>query len=434
MDAMPAEEQSKILFVDDEENVLRSLRRLFIDEGYEIFTVTSAREGLEVLRDNEIAVIISDQRMPQMSGEEFLESAKRIRPDSVRIILTGYADAATAIDAINKGAAYRYLTKPWNDDDLILTIRGAVEQYRLVKENAYLTELTKKQNEELRKWNTELETYVQEQTVDLTYKNKELLEMNQKLRRNFREFTITISNLIELRDKSVANHSNNVAVISREITGTLGLSGNEVQNIAIAAQLHDIGKIGINDIVLLKTVESLAPYEMHEYRKHPVRGQAALDSNEVFREAGVLIRHHHESMNGNGFPDGLAGDKIPLGSRIISIADKYDRLLTSRTMEAALEEIHDLLEREFDPTLYYPLVEAAKAATQSVPLMNRKVEKGMHPADLMPGMVLSENVRSGTGVLLISKGAVLDTRRIDSIKRHFHLDPPEVGAVYVWAD
>ncbi len=425
---------SKILFLDDEENVLRSLQRLFMDEGYEIFAVTSVREGLEVLRDNEIAAIVSDQKMPQMSGAEFLESAKKIRPDSVRIILTGHADANTAIDAINKGGVYRYITKPWNDDDLILTIRGAVEQYRLIKENRHLTELTKKQNEELTKWSTELETYVQEQTVDLTYKNKELLEMHDTLTRNFREFTVTISNLIELRDKSVANHSNNVAVISREIAETLGLSGTEVENIAIAAQLHDIGKIGINDIVLLKPIESLAPYEMHEYCKHPIRGQAALDSNEVFREAGFLIRHHHESMDGKGFPDGLAGDKIPLGSRIISIADKYDRLLNSRTMEAALEEIRNLLERQFDPTLYYPLVEAAKAATGSVTFMNRKVEKGLHPADLMPGMALSKEVRSGTGVLLLSKGIMLSTRRIDSIKRHFKLDPPEAGVVYVWAD
>ncbi len=275
---------------------------------------------------------------------------------------------------------------------------------------------------------------MQEQTIDLTFKNKELLEVNDRLTKNFREFTVTISNLIELRDKSVANHSNNVAVISREIAEAVDLSGTEVENIAIAAQLHDIGKIGINDIVLLKPVESLAPYEMHEYCKHPVRGQAALDANEVFREAGLLIRHHHESMDGKGFPDGLAGDKIPLGSRIISIADKYDRLLSSRTMEAALEEIHDLVERQFDPGLYYALVEAAKAVTGNIALMNRRVEKGLHPADLMPGMALSKEVRSGTGVLLLSKGVMLSTRRIDSIRRHFNLDPPEAGVVYVWAD
>ncbi len=139
---------SKILFVDDEENVIRSLQRLFIDEGYDIFAVTSAGKGLEILRDNEIAVIVSDQRMPQMSGAEFLEAARKIRPDSVRIILTGYADAQTAIDAINKGGAYRYIAKPWNDDDLILAVRGAVEQYRLIGENRRLVELTKKQNEE----------------------------------------------------------------------------------------------------------------------------------------------------------------------------------------------------------------------------------------------------------------------------------------------
>lgn len=130
----PKERIPKVLFVDDEENVLRSLKRLFVDEKIEISTATSGKEGLEILKGGGFSVIISDQRMPEMSGVEFLEKARRISPDSVRMVLTGYADVNAAMDAINKGGAYRYITKPWNDNDLIIAILNAVEMANLIRE------------------------------------------------------------------------------------------------------------------------------------------------------------------------------------------------------------------------------------------------------------------------------------------------------------
>ena len=129
--------------------------------------------ALPSLKDIEVPVIVSDQRMPVMTGAEFLETSRRLSPDAVRIILTGYADVDAAIGAINRGGAYRYVSKPWNDSDLLLVIKDAFEKYRLVRENQYLTELTIKQNEELKKWSVELELYVQQHTIDLTKQNKE---------------------------------------------------------------------------------------------------------------------------------------------------------------------------------------------------------------------------------------------------------------------
>jgi response regulator RpfG family c-di-GMP phosphodiesterase len=131
-------ETFNVLFVDDEENVLRALKRLFIDnDTIEIFTACSGREGLEILKTAPVSVIVSDQRMPEMNGAEFLEKASRQAPDSVRIVLTGYADINAAMDAVNKGGIYRYITKPWNDNEFILTVRDAIERYRLVTENKY---------------------------------------------------------------------------------------------------------------------------------------------------------------------------------------------------------------------------------------------------------------------------------------------------------
>ncbi|MBU4228810.1 MAG: response regulator, partial [Proteobacteria bacterium] len=113
-------EKGKILFVDDEENILRSLQRLFMDEEIEVFTASSGAKGLEILaRETEVGVIVSDQRMPEMTGVDFLEKSKAISPQSIRILLTGYADVNAAIDAINRGGTFRYLNKPWNDDELV---------------------------------------------------------------------------------------------------------------------------------------------------------------------------------------------------------------------------------------------------------------------------------------------------------------------------
>ncbi|HEX8949800.1 MAG TPA: HD domain-containing phosphohydrolase [Dissulfurispiraceae bacterium] len=429
------QEKVKVLFVDDEEGILRSLKRLFIDEDLEILTAMSGKEGLNLLKDNGIAVIVSDQKMPEMSGAEFLEKSRKISPDSVRIVLTGYADINAAMDAINKGGAYRYITKPWDDNDLLITVLNAVEMYRLTKENRYLTELTRKQNEELKKWNSELEYYVQQQTVDLTKQNKELGKLNEKLRKNFKDFISSFYNLLELRNKIIYAHSNNVATFIADMTQKMGLPDNEAEAILIAAQFHDIGKIGIPDAILLKRIEEMTADEKSEYMKHPVIGQAAVDLVEELRDAGILIRHHHEWYNGDGFPDRIKFEKIPLGSRIIAIVDKFDKLTSGRRtkheIEAALLKMKNFLGSQFDPELYKFLCETARERIPVAPPPAAIVEMELSPKDLIPGLVLSREVRSGTGLLLLSKGATLNEKNIETLRRGYHLDPSKSG-IFVW--
>lgn len=423
-------ERAHVLFVDDEEHILNALRRLLVDEDYEVLTARSGPEALEILRHADIAVIVTDQKMPQMTGAEFLEQARSVSPDSGRIVLTGQADVEMAVDAINRGQAHRYISKPWNNDELIAAIRSAADGSRLIRENRRLTSLISRQNKQLKKWSAELELAVQQQTIELTYKNRELAELNTRLEKEFRDFMITISNLIELKDTRIANHSNHVAALSVNIAKKLRLNDKDIQNIAIAAQLHDIGKIGIPDSILLKDIDSLAPFEMHEYRKHPVRGQAAIGFNKGFQDAALLVRHHHESLDGKGFPDGLMKDEIPLGSRIIAISDRFDRLLPTHTPQNALTEIKKHLGPVFDLHLYPFLDEIAHEKLHIISSTVQTVEEVIHPDQLEPGMVISRDVRSGTGVLLVGKGVVLNPRRIDSLKRYYKLDPPDTG-VYV---
>jgi len=160
-------DQIRILFVDDEKNVLRSLERTFLDEDYEILTANSGPEGLQTLHDvPDIQVVISDYRMPEMNGVEFLRQVRKQWPDTVRIVLSGYADSASIVSAINEGQIYKFIPKPWNDDELKVTIVNAIERCFLNKKNKELTEALKAKNDELERINSELERIIDEKTTN----------------------------------------------------------------------------------------------------------------------------------------------------------------------------------------------------------------------------------------------------------------------------
>ena len=177
----------KILLVDDDKNILAALRRLLTREELEVITASSGPEGLELLRSQEeIGVIVSDQRMPGMNGSEFLQQARQLRPEVPRIMLTGYSDLASTIDAINLGGAHRFITKPWDDEQLLQTILETLGSYRLVKENQRLTAVINAQNEELKGWNQKLKARVLEQTAEIREKNEHLHSKNLNLQEMFR--------------------------------------------------------------------------------------------------------------------------------------------------------------------------------------------------------------------------------------------------------
>jgi len=168
-------ENVTILCVDDEANVLRSLKRLFLDEDYEIVTAESGSEGLAILQQRQpVQVVISDYRMPEMDGVDFLRQVHERWPETVRIVLSGYADTAAVVSAINEGQIYKFIPKPWNDEELKVTIAKAVERYFLVKANRELNEELQQANDELSRIAVQLEEKVAERTEELLFQNKAL--------------------------------------------------------------------------------------------------------------------------------------------------------------------------------------------------------------------------------------------------------------------
>lgn len=422
----------RLLFVDDETNILRALRRIFMDDEFEVYTAASGQEALDLLREQgEMGVIVSDQRMPEMSGVDFLEKSKQISPNSVRILLTGYADINAAVDAINRGGAFRYLHKPWQDDELHQAVQSAFKYYNLIKENKRLTALVVQQNKQLKNWNSELEAKVKEQTVRLTENNAALKKLNKKLYKNFKSTIRAFSSLLEMRDKSMRSHSHNIAEVLLAVAAELDMPGRESDALVAAAFLHDIGKIGIADHLLHRDEAHMNQAQRLEYRKHPVRGQTVVDGIDELRQAGALIRHHHERYDGMGFPDGLKKNAIPTGARLIAIADFFDKKFREQHDSKAVANVCRLVEEEagraFDPRLVPKVLKVAEKFYATKLSTREATELELKPGELKEGMVVSRDVISGTGVLLLGIGTELNSKNIDTLKRYYRVDPAKTG-------
>lgn len=175
---MTARPPHTILCVDDEKNILSAIRRLLRKENYEILTATSGQEALEILRNHPVQLIMCDQRMPGMSGIEFLEEVSAKYPDTIRITLTGYTEVDSITEAVNRGAVHKFFLKPWNDQSLQQEVRKALERYDLMQANKELHEKVLKQNEELRLLNEDLEERIRQRTQELTLRNQ-VLELSR---------------------------------------------------------------------------------------------------------------------------------------------------------------------------------------------------------------------------------------------------------------
>lgn len=417
----------KILFVDDEKNILASLRRLMIREDLEVLTAASGPEGLELLRSaDDVGVIVSDQRMPGMTGSEFLQQARVLRPEVPRIILTGYSDLASTIDAINMGGAHRFITKPWDEEQLVQTIRETLNGYLLIRENQRLNAVINSQNEELKDWNRKLKGRVLEQTAQIREKNEHLHRQNLNLQEMFRSTIEAFSRLIELRAKGLRDHAGNVTRLAAALAEARGLSAEQIEVVQVAGLLHDIGEIGIPDGLLNKPMSSYDADELELYMQHTIRGQAAIDAIVTLRPAGLLIRHHHEHFDGSGFPDRFAGEAIPLGARILALADFADR---SRHQEASanpdkvLKTARELAGSRFDPDLVALLEKPLRQLFAEAAPGREMIQKRVRPEDLRIGMVLKQNLITGTGLLLLKEGSVLEEKSVQAIVRYQKIDP-----------
>jgi response regulator RpfG family c-di-GMP phosphodiesterase len=414
-----------ILFVDDEKNILSSLKRLFRPLIDKILIAESGAEALDILNTEPVDVIVSDMRMPEMDGAQFLEQAAKKYPDTIRILLTGYADITSTIDAVNKGSIYRYISKPWEDNDIRLTVQHALRGKFLEKEKNRLQALTESQNIELKELNQGLEERVKARTEEVRQTMGQLQVAHTSLKKNYVTTIKVFSNIIELREGEENTTTHNVTDLAHKIAKKVGMSDDDAQQVIFASLLRNIGKIGFSDQLNKKSFNSLSNEEKNKIIKHPVIGQGILMSLDYLQNASSLIRHQYERYDGQGYPDKLKGKDIPLGSRVISLASDYygqqSGLLSSQRLSATetLEYIKRNRGIRYDSKLVDVLFEILGVTdTTTVEVKEEKIkELKLNTLKLIDGMVLSRDLAMKNGVVLLAKGQMLDNGLILRIRK-----------------
>ena len=401
-----------LLFIDDEANILAALKRLFRPQGYNILTAESGAEALALLEKETVDLVISDMRMPQMSGAEVLEQVRIRWPEAVRILLTGYADLTSTVAAINRGEIYRYISKPWDDNDIVLIVRDALDRKQLLAEKLRLEALTQRQNEELKLLNASLEEKVRQRTAQLN-------DALEHLKKDYFATVQVFANLMELRKGAMAGHSRRVAQLCCNIARQMGLAEDYIKSIETAALLHNIGKIGLPDRLLDQPYFDLPYAERAEFDKHPLRAGAALMALDPLVQAAELIRHHLDHYDGMGNRSGLRGDGIPLGARILLVASDYDALQEGllgherMSPDEALDTIVKGSGMRYDPAV----VDAFRRVAGSFGQYGRvEAEFQVTSNQLHEGMLLTHDVITGDGMLLLLKDTVLNASHIREIK------------------
>jgi putative nucleotidyltransferase with HDIG domain len=323
-----------ILVLDDDEPLGQTIGRSLKRRGYNVTVTTSALEAVRLAAEVSIDILLTDVYMPEMNGLDVLQAIRKLRPGVVVIVMTAEGTVQLVVDALNRGA-HGFITKPFRMATLALRVAETMERHRLLEENVRLR----------------LVAPMLEETVGV------------------------LAAAIDARDRVTGSHAMRLPTMAERLARAVGLDDEAVDVIRRAALLHDVGKIGIPDRILLK-VGALSDEEMSQMRRHPVLGAAIVSQVPGLRSSVPIIRHHHERWDGGGYPDRLAGEAIPLGARILAIVDTYDAMTSPRRYRApqspaaACAELQACAGKQFDPRLVELFLQACVPAEWSTEVVD----------------------------------------------------------------
>jgi len=338
-DAAPrAAEPVGLLVVDDEEAIRNALKRYLAGQGYDVITAGTGEEAIQAVRRHKLACLLLDVRLPDASGADLVPKLLELEPNAAILMLTAVNDAGSATVCMQRGAM-DYLTKPVDLTDLSRAIQRALRRRD-----------TQMESQKINQWLKE----------EVALRTAELRMERANLERISIATLEALVNALEAKDHYLRGHSARVADLSAMVAAELGLPDEQVEAIRTAGRLHDIGKIGIREEILNKQ-GPLTDEEFEHVKTHPVTGSEILAPLLHLRQVIEFVRSHHERWDGRGYPDGLLGEAIPMGARIIGAVEIYDALTTSRPYqekmvpELAVERLRDLIGTVVDPQVHRAL-------------------------------------------------------------------------------
>jgi response regulator RpfG family c-di-GMP phosphodiesterase len=322
----------RVLVVDDDELVRETFMAILCEEGYEVSCAESGAQALEFLGVKTYDVMLSDIYMPVQNGLELLEVTLASYPDMPVILITGYGNVNMARDALYRGAS-DFISKPCNPGELPIIVERNLTRQAVQRKNA------------------------QRHRLALQTSNETVLD--------------ALLSALNTRDTETQGHSERVTAYTIEMADMMQIAPEEMYHIERGALLHDIGKIGIPDRILLKPAK-LTEEEWAEMRRHPIIGYEMCIRIEMLKIAARIVLHHHEAWDGSGYPHGLHRDEIPLGARIFAVADTLDAMTSDRPYRAAMsfaearDEIVKYCGKQFDPEIVKVFLSVHEARWQQV--------------------------------------------------------------------
>lgn len=435
----------KVLVVDDEVHILKAVRRLFLGQDYDVTTVDNGEEARRILGEEEIAVIVSDQRMPGMTGAELLRHAKKSSPNTVRIMLTGNNDVTTAVEAINEGAVFRFVAKPWDHDEFLHLIELAIEHHELLSSKERYENYIQSQNEKLRQLNDELEDRVRERTQEVVAKGEEVSRLYSELQDSFDATIKALLCIMELGEIHVVEHCQRTAERVRLFSEFLKVDGELARELERAALLHWIGLINSSASLFRKDISELDAVEQATWEFHPLLGQQAIQHVPELREAGRFILQYLRRYDDPYFQPGEPSDErdevlqedFIMGCRILSICSAFERVRTrfDRTVKSDWSQVTKnglkLLDEgsgsQFDPELVSRFHEMMSRELST----SRSREIVMPFDELEPGMVLARPLETAQGIPVAPRDMIITAELIERLGRF--RDSNGLNAIHVWS-
>lgn len=409
-----------VLLVDDEEPILNSLRRLLRSQPYEILVADSGAKALEILKERPVDLVMTDARMPNMDGATLLAQIRKLYPSTLRILLTGYADVDMMTKAINEGQLYRYLSKPWNDEELVQALRQALAHQHSENERQRLEALNREQNQQLKTLNATLEKRVASRTAELQQTADMLDLAYEELKRSYVTGTEVFSLIANLRLPKAKQTNRQIIELIRVYSRLHSLDESTDRDLTMAAALYNIGKLSWTDNMMTTPADLLHHSELELYRGYPKQSESLLMTLDPMKDAARIILHHQERWDGSGFPDHLKGEAIPFGSRLLKLAVDFIELqrglILERQMNSdeALVYIRKYAGKLYDPDMVEDFIKACGEYLEDVTLSDPTV-KVMNTRELAAGMVLARNLNADNGMLLLNAGKILSGPLVEKL-------------------
>lgn len=409
---MPTEEKP-ILIIDDEEIVLLAISESLILDGYKIVKTTNPHEGLEHLKKQEFAVIISDHHMPGMTGLEFFAEANKIQPMSSRILITGVLTLKVVVDAINKGEIFRFIAKPWIREELLATVKNAIHRYDLMAQNAQLQKETQSSNTDLILRNRKLETEIK----DIKARQKHLKKAAETASVNFENALELMLRIIHNVDPELGREAGLIVNICDVMIKSGRLRSETAHILKIASYLVTLGKISIEKERIkefMETPQFLRSEDIEYFHNIPIYSQLHASLFDNISGLSKTVRASHERMDGSGYPDGLSRTSIPETAKYLSVAVFYAE--STKSTQQTLDKIRQLSGSAFDPEVVSLFLESNIGLN-----LNKKTKEAKFD-QLKPGMVIGEELRYPSGAVLLPIGSSLSESTINMLKNALMID------------